>query len=306
MIGKRLLLEASVVFVLCSGLFGRYCIQEGGYQASQPTNGLAASLSPSPIRWQLRSKHLLWGVPALTDDRYSNPSDSAEPGVSVLVREGFVIGHFDRGRIPLWMSMRWTKADLAASQADKDRGRHFAVDDELPKDARGSPEYNSPGLDRGHLARNRDNSAWGEDNARMGDLMSNVVPQPAALNRGPWYELEKVVSNAPEKQLTEADTFWVIAGPVFEGGVVGETIGHGIAVPDSFFKIVAWTDRTGKFKAMAFIFPKDATVKNPTVYLSSVDELEKRTGIDFFPELTPSVEEEVEAYVPKRMWEMPR
>jgi endonuclease G len=222
------------------------------------------------------------------------------------VREGFVIGHFDRGKIPLWMSMRWTKADLVASLEAKERRRQFDADDELPKEARGSTDYETSGLDRGHLARNKDNLAWGEDNARMGDLMSNVVPQPAILNRGPWLELEKVISSAPERKLALSDTFWIVAGPIFEAGEVKQTTGNGIAVPDSFFKIVTWIDRHRKFQAMAFIFPKDATNKNPTVYLSSVNEVEARTGIDFFPELETSVEQDTEAFIPKRMWEMSR
>ncbi len=202
--------------------------------------------------------------------------------------------------------MRWTKADLVASLEVKDRRRRFDADDELPEEARGSPDYKRSGLDRGHLARSKDTTAWGEDNARTGDLMSNVVPQSATLNRGPWLELEKVVSSAPERKLAFSDTFWIVAGPIFDGGAVRETIGNGIGVPDGFFKIVTWIDRDRKFQAMAFIFPTDATVKNPTSYLSSVDEVERRTGIDFFPDLDPSVAEDAEAFAPKRMWEMSR
>jgi len=55
---------------------------------------------------------------------------------------------------------------------------------------------------------------------------------------------------------------------------------------------------------MVRILCKDAAVKNPTVYLFSVVEVENCTGINFFPELEPSVEREVEAFVPKRMREI--
>ncbi len=301
---KRWLLVTGFVCVFLSGAICTRFIPGSGHPVLHPTKELV--VNPSPVRWQLRSKHLPYGVPVLMDGRYSKVSNGTDPGVSVLVREGFVIGHFDRGKIPLWMSMRWTKADLAASLEVKERRRHFDADDELPKEVRGAPDYNRSGLDRGHLARSKDTTAWGEDNARTGDLMSNVVPQSAALNRGPWLELEKVVSSAPEKKLALSDTFWIVAGPIFERGIVRETIGNGIAVPDGFFKIVTWINRDRKFQAMAFIFPTDATVKNPTSYLSSVDEVEERTGIDFFPHLEQGIAEEVEAFTPKRMWEMSR
>jgi endonuclease G len=140
----------------------------------------------------------------------------------------------------------------------------------------------------------------------MGDLMSNVVPLPAALNRGPWLELEKVVSSAPEKKLALSDTFWIVAGPIFEAGEVKRRTGNGIAVPDAFFKIVAWVDRSSKFQAMAFIFPKDAVFRDPSIYLSSVNEVEVRTGIDFFHELDEDAEDDAEAFVPNCMWEMSR
>ena len=138
--------------------------------------------------------------------------------------------------------------------------------------------------------------------------MSNVVPQPATLYRGPWFELEKVISSAPERKLALSDTFWIVAGPIFDGGggIVKETIGNGIAVPEAYFKIVAWTDRSRKFQAMAFIFPKSASVKNPTTYLTSVDEVEARTGLDFFPVLESRAQEDAEAFIPMRMWEMSR
>lgn len=299
---KRLLLVVGIVGVFFLGSLSARLI----VGSSSTTPHLAKQQTPGVFstRWQLRSKHLVHGVPVLMDDRYSKQSNGTEAGVSVLVREGFVIGHFDRGKIPLWMSMRWTKANLAASLEAKDRRRQFHSDDELPEEARGAADYNNSGLDRGHLARNKDNTAWGEDNAQAGDLMSNVVPQTATLNRGPWFELEKVVSSAPEKKLALSDTFWVVAGPIFDGGAVKKTIGNGIGIPDAFFKIVAWTDRNGRFQAMAFIFPQDAAVKNPTTYLSSVDEIEERTGIDFFPTLESRVQEDAEAFVPKRMWEM--
>ena len=45
--------------------------------------------------WRLRSKHLLYGMPQQTDNRHNvqAPEESEIlPGISVLVREGFVVG----------------------------------------------------------------------------------------------------------------------------------------------------------------------------------------------------------------------
>lgn len=259
-------------------------------------------------RWQLRSKHFLFGMPEIIDDRYKptveggSSAEDPPPELSVLVREGFVIGHLDDGKVPLWMCMKWNRENLVASSAEKERRRRFEVDQELPEYAQGESDYNQAGFDRGHLARNKDNVAWGEDNALSGDLMSNIVPQLPALNRGPWYELEKVVSVAPERRVAKHQTFWVIAGSVFEGGQIRRRIGNEIGVPDSFYKIVAWYDMKGRFKVMAFLFPSDATIKNPTFYLTSVDKVEECTGLDFFPAIDSEIGAMAESVVPREMW----
>lgn len=267
-----------------------------------PTAVNSSSLKTSN-RWRLRSKHFLLGMPEIIDDRYDSPTEEEGPELSVLVREGFVIGHLDRAKIPLWMCMRWNRENLAASLAEKERRRKFEVDKELPEHAQGDTSYDQSGIDRGHLARNKDNLAWGEDNASSGDLMSNIVPQLSVLNRGPWYELEKVISVAPEKRVAKDQTFWIIAGSVFDGGRIKKRIGNGIGVPDSYYKIVAWYDRTGRFRVMAFLFPFDATVKNPTKYLTSVDEVEICTGLNFFPDLDPAISVAAESVHPTAMWE---
>ena len=63
--------------------------------------------------WILRSKHFIFGMPRLNDRRHDfNPDGEViRAGITVLVREGFVIAHFDRMRAPLFVCQRWTKAD---------------------------------------------------------------------------------------------------------------------------------------------------------------------------------------------------
>lgn len=62
---------------------------------------------------QLRSKHLLHGVPKYRDSRHEITVDGkTQDGISILVREGFVVGHFDKNKVPAWVSMRWNEEDF--------------------------------------------------------------------------------------------------------------------------------------------------------------------------------------------------
>lgn len=257
--------------------------------------------APGAVRegWTLRSKHLLYGMPALKDSRYG---DGAAPGVSVLVREGFVVGHYDRAKAPLWMSMRWTRSDFDASETAASHRRDFKADDELPESARGLPVYKAPGYDRGHLARNKDNTAWGEDNALMGDLMSNIVPQRASLNRGVWLTLEDEHRSIVSRREAKIDSIWIIAGSVYPEGSFDEVVGNGIGVPSAIFKIVAWHDADGRFQAMGFLFPQSERSGKVERYLVPISSIEDLTGLDFFPRLDAARQSLVERAEPAALW----
>ncbi len=142
--------------------------------------------SGSPGQWTLRSQHLIWGMPVQTDDRHNIrfPGETApRPGLSVLVREGFVIGHYDRFKVPAWVAVRWTREDHDNLRPGS-FGRPFGPDTELPRYARALRDYefSTTQMERGHMARHEDNEAWGEDNSDEGCLMSNIVPQHRDMN----------------------------------------------------------------------------------------------------------------------------
>ena len=108
----------------------------------------AGAASPPPAtqpvpRFQLRSEHFIFGMPRCTDDRhqYVDKDGQTQPGISVLVREGFVVGHYDRFRVPAWVTMHWTKEDYRASEKEPYNERRFAPDHELPLYARAETSY---------------------------------------------------------------------------------------------------------------------------------------------------------------------
>ena len=77
-----------------------------------------------------------------------------------------------------------------------------------------------------------------------------------------------------------------------------ERIGkHQVAVPDRFFKVVLINNRKNPI-AMGFIFPNAAHHQKLEKYMSSVDDVEKATGLDFFSRLPDSIENRIEAIVP--------
>lgn len=300
MFSKRGLIAIGLFAVCCGGLgFGGY------YLGAQRTTRSVPITQQSGDGWVLRSKHFVYGMPRLQDSRYDfTPEKSGHvvPGVSVGVREGFVFGHSDRFKVPLWVCEQWTRELYKKTEELESPDRVFKEDQELPAYARGASEYEADAkrFDRGHMARNLDNAAWGEDNALAGDLMSNIVPQRQPLNRRAWLALEDEHHNIVAKGSIK--TVWVICGAAFHNGTPDEFIANKIAVPAACYKIIAWFDRHGTFQARGYLFPQEATETDPTMYLVSIDSIEAETGLDFFPELKESIQQKIEGAVPTSLW----
>ena len=85
-----------------------------------------------------------------------------------------------------------------------------------------------------------------------------------------------------------------IPNPLYSKEEVGGRIN--IPVPRYFWMAILLLDNYDKYHAIAFWVEhrsnQDTNIKNYTI---SIDELETRTGIDFFPNLPDDVETEVEA-----------
>ncbi|MEM7170657.1 MAG: DNA/RNA non-specific endonuclease [Pseudomonadota bacterium] len=289
--------------------------------------------------WQLRSRHFVFGMPALVDNRYDfiPPGQNAShPGISILVREGFVVGHFDRMKAPLWVARRWTRFDQARMSQTPSQDHRWREDLELPAYARGGTSYRGKetGLDLGHMARHNMNRAWGADSSDWGLTMSNAAPQHKNINRNgsAWRALEKRIVDIDLANRSQVQALWVLSGTLYrdQENPSGETPEEdfvdvaritpgGFGVPDATYKIIAWFDLDGHFHARAFAFeqphilvPGEEGTENNELKLMfelgntkadlesfavSIDHIETRSGIDFFPLLQADLAEELEGVV---------
>ncbi len=270
----------------------------------EPTTAAKAG-SGSAGLWQLRSKHLIWGMPRQIDNRHNvlYPGETqARPGVSVLVREGFVVGHYDLYKVPAWVSVRWTREDHD-ELLDGSLPRNFGPDPELPLYARAGTSYDfsSSHMERGHMARHEDNESWGRDNSDTGCLMSNIVPQHKDMNGEAWNDLE----NMHQEMVTASsiDTVWIISGPLFQNDAPEFMVGNAVAVPKATYKIVGWFTNDGVFHARGFVVKQDDRIRNdPAHYFTPIREIEQATGLNFFPNLPADRADAIETILPTDLW----
>lgn len=231
------------------------------------------------------NRHVYGGTPRATAFPYT---------IRTLGNQGYVAGYADALGNPAWVGYR--VADVEKLTAPP-RPAEFAIDPRTV--ARVAPEhYTHSGFDRGHLAPNfAIATRYGERAQAETFLMSNVVPQRPALNGGPWKHLETEIATSYPGRFGE---IWVLAGPIFSAQPA--RLRGAIAVPDAFYMIVI-DESDGRVRAQAFVLPQTATGEGALVDArTSIDEIERLTGLDFLHELDDAAEAALEARRVERIW----
>ena len=210
----------------------------------------------------------------------------------VLQRRAYVASYNKRTRCPNWVAWQLTAAHTDGALK---RMNSFHEDEECPLPRATPKDYKSRGWSRGHMCPAGDNK-W--DRRAMFDSFSlvNVCPQHSKLNSGLWNSLEMDC----RKWARKYGEVYIVCGPVWMRGE-HETIGeNAVAVPEAFFKVVLCLK--GKPKAFGFIVRNTEGNKKKDLYYNSVDQVERITGIDFFPALPDDIENQVEAEANIKDW----
>ncbi len=198
----------------------------------------------------------------------------------------------------------WVAYTLDAEKLEKKASRtdDFREDPDIKTGSASLEDYRKSGFDRGHLAPAAD-FAYSEKTMSESFFMSNMTPQTHSFNAGIWKQLEQYVRNLAK----EHERLYIVTGPVLEKNSY-DTIGaNRVAVPEYFYKVILTEDSgrdTAKdydgqdeepvFFMQAYIIPQRQEGKRFEDYKTSVDEVERRTGIDFFFLLDDDIENELE------------
>jgi len=228
---------------------------------------------------------------------------NAPPNLARLDKTGFSIAYSPAHRHPWWVAY---KVFPVESLATPKRPSQFKVDTAV-----GSPkhdEYTKSGYDRGHMAPNfAIASRYGEEAQKQTFLTSNICPQRPDNNQGSWRDIEHRIAAI----YAQERTVWVIVGalpPAKAGDQIVDAKGRstGISIPAAFYQIIV-SEREGNLRVCALLVPQDAPRHaHPRRYLTSVREIERRTGLDFFNDLPPVEQDLLELPAASRLWPVGR
>ncbi|NHN26668.1 DNA/RNA non-specific endonuclease [Flavobacterium jejuense] len=171
---------------------------------------------------------------------------------------------------------------------------YFEIDTDILTGAAHWRNYKKSGYNKGHLCPAGDRRSNLKDYEET-FLTSNISPQKYDFNAGIWNRLEQKVRYWAKKQ----DSIYVVSGGVLTDDL--ETIGfENVAVPKYFYKILLSNDHK---KMIGFLVPHQKSDKPLYSFITSVDEIEKMTDIDFFPSLDDDLENRLESNINYDNWD---
>ena len=170
------------------------------------------------------------------------------------------------------------------------------------------------GYNRGHLVGSAERLYSREANVQT-FYMSNMSPMNGNFNSIYWGEIETLVRNWG-RNCGAGDTLYVVKGGTLDSllttttvkNTLGETVQ--MAVPKFYYIAVLSLSSEGKAKAIGFWIEhkdfKDSSLSNlkkiRQAAACTIDELEERTGIDFFCNVPDCIENIVEARYTRSSW----
>lgn len=231
----------------------------------------------------------------LTADGNINSLELPSPidGEQIIRHTGYTLSYNEEYEVPSYVAYELTRDEVLGGE---ERDDSFREDPAVRTGSATLNDYRGSGYDRGHMAPAAD-FKWSADAMRDTFYMSNMCPQEPSFNRGIWADLEAVVRT----MAYDNESVYVVTGPVLTDGPY-ERIGENrVAVPKNFYKVILdYTDPD--VKAIGFILPNENSDKSLQSFAVTVDEVERVTGIDFYPALPDEAETIIESEMNTSDW----
>ena len=197
---------------------------------------------------------------------------------------------------------RWVAYDMHKGNSEKNvsRTNAWADDPNIPSQYRtGRSDFSDP-FSRGHLCPSSDRLCSREQNSQT-FYYSNMMPQYQNHNGVLWAKMEQQITNTWNDDYFRDTLYVVKAATIYDQLTTTET---GLTVPRYFYMAVLCV-KNNQFKALAFWTKhENKSIKNANLadYAITIDELEEKTGIDFFCNLPDDIEEQVESTLELNKW----
>jgi endonuclease G len=230
---------------------------------------------------EIHCKHFLFGYPK------GSPATN-----DLIIRDAYALSSNDSTKFADWVAYL---VDSVSIKGDK-KDRKWAADPWLGENETLEPnDYNGAAealkVDRGHQAALA--SVKGAKDWESSNYLSNITPQKAALNQGLWKNIEDL-----ERDLVAIyGKVYVMTGTLYQKAMPQlPKADEAHTVPSGYWKVISVLRSDNTPETISFMFSQD-TPKGDDIkkYITSIDEIEKATRLDIFPDLKDKLEKKTES-----------
>ena len=226
------------------------------------------------------------------DERFYIPISSSQ---AIIHHENYSLAYSEKHEQAEWVAYELRRDQLKLPNVKRER--EFRPDYKVKSRSAFHRDYTRSGYTRGHLAPAGD-MAFNEVAMKESFFMSNMSPQLEAFNGGIWRELEETIRDWAYKE----GRLYVATGPILNQEIIKKIGDNKVSVPKYFYKVILDFQQP-EHKAIGFIIENNRSDIHLREYAVTVDEVERQTGIDFFPDLMlDELEEEIESTLEINKW----
>ena len=214
------------------------------------------------------------------------------PSDQIVHHSNYTLNYSEQHEQAEWVAYTLSSSDVYGSVG---RTNDFRADPKVKTGSASLSDYKGSGYDRGHLAPAGDmKSTYTAMSESF--YMSNMSPQKPGFNRGIWKKLEGNVRN----WASDNGEIYVVTGPILSGSY--PSIGSNqVSIPNYYYKVIL-DYKEPEIKGIGFVLPHQKSSSSIQSFAVTIDEVERKTGIDFFHTLPDDVEEQIESNLAIDKW----
>ncbi len=217
----------------------------------------------------------------------------------LMIKPQYVLSYSRFAGIPNWVAWHVDSIWLG----EMHRSNNFRADSTLPEKWYHVTEssYRRSGYDRGHMCPSGDRTNTQENNSAT-FLMTNMIPQVANNNRGPWATLEIYCRDL----VKQGKELYIYSGGYGSKGFLDS---GRVNIPERTWKVIVVLDAgnndlqrvTTSTRTIAVDMPNDnSLIRNHDdwkIFRTTIDAIEKKTGFNFLSKVSNSIQATIEAKV---------
>jgi endonuclease G len=234
---------------------------------------------------------LIFGLSANLQAQEKIEFPAPQPHEQIIHHENYSLSYIEAYELASWVAYELTGEEAGSVIEYKEKYRE---DPDIKTGSATPKDYKKAGYIMGQLAF-IEHMMMSETAATESFYLSAIVPHKLAFNKYVW----KTLGNIIKAWAIECGSLFVVNGPVLADAPFGTFGESKVSIPERYYSVVL--DLANE-RGLGFVIRNSMSSSSVKQYAVSINEVEKVTGLDFFPSLPDEQEERIESTFEPDKW----